>query len=150
MPTSLWQREILAGRRYARRNNRAGRSASPILMSDASWAKTSAPRSQEAIDAMPTSDHLTFLVTAEGNAFAAVGFGNYFMTLCDAAGLPSPAQFPQSQPASCFSRLRMASPSFDWATAFSSSAAACSNLSAAFASNSRRFAPLELDLSSLT
>lgn len=46
------------------------------------------PALQEAIDAMPASDHLTFLVTAQGKPFTAAGFGNHFRDLCDAAGLP--------------------------------------------------------------
>ncbi len=36
------------------------------------------PRLQAAIDAMPASDHLTFLVTAQDKPFTAAGFGNYF------------------------------------------------------------------------
>jgi integrase len=46
-------------------------------------------RLQDAIDAMPATNHLTFLVTAQGEPFTAAGFGNYFRALCDAAGLPS-------------------------------------------------------------
>ena len=46
------------------------------------------PALQDAIDAMPASDHLTFLVTAQGKPFSAAGFGNHFRELCDAAGLP--------------------------------------------------------------
>lgn len=46
------------------------------------------PALQDAIDAMPASDHLTFLVTAQGKPFTAAGSGNYFRELCDAAGLP--------------------------------------------------------------
>jgi integrase len=46
------------------------------------------PALQMAIDAMPKSDHLTFLVTAFGKPFTAAGFGNHFRELCDAAGLP--------------------------------------------------------------
>jgi site-specific recombinase XerD len=37
---------------------------------------------------MPASDHLTFLITAQGKPFTAAGFGNHFRDLCDAAGLP--------------------------------------------------------------
>lgn len=33
---------------------------------------------QAAIDAMPTSDHLTFLTTEQGKPFTAAGFGNWF------------------------------------------------------------------------
>jgi site-specific recombinase XerD len=47
------------------------------------------PALQAAIDAMPASDHLTFLVTAQGKPFTAAGFGNHFRDLCAAAGLPS-------------------------------------------------------------
>jgi hypothetical protein len=36
------------------------------------------PRLQEAIDAMPASSHLTFLVTEQGNPCSAAGFGNWF------------------------------------------------------------------------
>jgi integrase len=46
------------------------------------------PELQQAIDAMPASDHLTFLVTAQGKPFTAAGFGNYFRALCNQAGLP--------------------------------------------------------------
>jgi integrase len=46
------------------------------------------PMLQIAIDAMPPSDHLTFLVTAHGKPFTAAGFGNWFRDQCDAAGLP--------------------------------------------------------------
>jgi site-specific recombinase XerD len=47
------------------------------------------PRLQTAIDAMPASDHLTFLVTAQGEQFTAAGFGNHFRDLCEAAKLPA-------------------------------------------------------------
>jgi site-specific recombinase XerD len=47
------------------------------------------PRLQAAIDAMPASNHLTFLVTAQGKPFTAAGFGNHFRDLCKAARLPS-------------------------------------------------------------
>jgi integrase len=46
------------------------------------------PALQEAIDAMPASDHLTFLVTAKGRPFSAAGFGNWFREVCNEAGLP--------------------------------------------------------------
>jgi integrase len=35
-----------------------------------------------------TDTELTFLVTAEGQPFTAAGFGNWFSSACDAAGLP--------------------------------------------------------------
>jgi site-specific recombinase XerD len=46
------------------------------------------PMLQAAIDAMPPSDHLMFLVTAYGKPFSAAGFGNWFRDACNAAGLP--------------------------------------------------------------
>ena len=46
------------------------------------------PALQAAIDAMPASDHLTFLVTAFGKPFAAAGFGNWFREVCNEAKLP--------------------------------------------------------------
>jgi integrase len=46
------------------------------------------PMLQEAIDAMPAGEHLTFLITAQGRPFTAAGFGNWFRVVCDEAGLP--------------------------------------------------------------
>jgi integrase len=46
------------------------------------------PALQAAIDAMPASEHLTFLVTAQGKPFTAAGFGNWFRDRCNEAGLP--------------------------------------------------------------
>ncbi|MDE5452732.1 tyrosine-type recombinase/integrase [Bradyrhizobium sp. CSA112] len=46
------------------------------------------PRLQAAMDAMPASNHLTFLVTAQGNPFTAAGFGNWFRDMCREAKLP--------------------------------------------------------------
>jgi integrase len=46
------------------------------------------PALQMAIDAMPASEHLTFLVTAQGKPFSAAGFGNWFREVCNEAGLP--------------------------------------------------------------
>ena len=46
------------------------------------------PALQEAIDAMPAGDNLTFLVTAQGKPFSAAGFGNWFREICNEAGLP--------------------------------------------------------------
>jgi integrase len=43
---------------------------------------------QEAIDAMPSSGNLTFLITAQGKPFSAAGFGNWFRDVCNQAGLP--------------------------------------------------------------
>jgi integrase len=47
------------------------------------------PRLREAVDAMPASNHLTFLITGEGNPFTAAGFGNWFRDMCREAKLPS-------------------------------------------------------------
>jgi len=43
---------------------------------------------QAAIDAMPKSDHLTFLVTPQGKPFTAASFGYWFREICNDAGLP--------------------------------------------------------------
>ena len=43
---------------------------------------------QNAIDAMPTGNHLTFLVTSQGKSFSAAGFGNWFREVCNEAELP--------------------------------------------------------------
>ena len=46
------------------------------------------PRPQAALDAMPRSDALPFLLTEHGRPFAsAAAFGNKFADWCDAAGL---------------------------------------------------------------
>jgi site-specific recombinase XerD len=47
------------------------------------------PRLQEAMDAMPASNHLTFLITAQSDQFTAAGFGNWFRDVCRAANLPA-------------------------------------------------------------
>jgi site-specific recombinase XerD len=44
---------------------------------------------QAAIDAMPASNHLTYLITGEGNPFTAAGFGNWFRDMCRDANLPT-------------------------------------------------------------
>jgi integrase len=46
------------------------------------------PELQSAIDAMPRTEHLTFLVTEYGKPFTAEGFGNWFREQCDLAKLP--------------------------------------------------------------
>jgi integrase len=46
------------------------------------------PPLEEAIDVMPSSDHLAFMVTAQGKPFKAAGFGNWFRKVCNEAGLP--------------------------------------------------------------
>jgi hypothetical protein len=47
-----------------------------------------APPLQTAIDAMPPSDALCFLVTEWGKPFSVKGFGNWMRDMCDRAGLP--------------------------------------------------------------
>jgi integrase len=42
----------------------------------------------EALNAMPKSSQLAFLVTAKGKQFTSAGFGNWFRECCDEAGLP--------------------------------------------------------------
>jgi integrase len=46
------------------------------------------PTLQEAIDAMPAGNNLTFLVTVHGKPFSAAGFGNLFRQICNEASLP--------------------------------------------------------------
>jgi len=46
------------------------------------------PSLQQAIDAMPPSDHLTYLLTSNKKPFTAAGFGNWFRDAVDAAKLP--------------------------------------------------------------
>lgn len=46
------------------------------------------PELREAIDAMPPSEHLTFLTTAQGKMFGDASFGNTFRKWCNAAGIP--------------------------------------------------------------
>jgi site-specific recombinase XerD len=43
------------------------------------------PSLQQAIDAMPACDHLTYLLTSYGKPFTAAGFGNWFRDVCDDA-----------------------------------------------------------------
>jgi integrase len=45
------------------------------------------PELQEAIDAMPRAEHLTYLMTEFGKPFTAAGFGNWFRDQCDDAGI---------------------------------------------------------------
>lgn len=52
-----------------------------------SWIPV-APQLQAAIDAMPPSDHMCFLVTEYGKPFTAKGFGGKMRQWCDEAGLP--------------------------------------------------------------
>jgi site-specific recombinase XerD len=50
---------------------------------------TVTPSLQQAIEAMPASDHLTYLLTSYGKPFTAAGFGNWFREACDAAKMPN-------------------------------------------------------------
>ena len=43
-----------------------------------------------AIDAMPSSDSMCFIMTEWGRPFSVKGFGGWFREQCDAAGLPKP------------------------------------------------------------
>jgi integrase len=45
------------------------------------------PEMQAALEAMPKSEHLTFLTTEYGRAFTAAGFGNWFRDRCKEVGL---------------------------------------------------------------
>lgn len=50
---------------------------------------TVTPTLQQAIDAMPASDNLTFLLTSQGNPFkSAASFGNWFKDACRDAKMP--------------------------------------------------------------
>jgi integrase len=46
------------------------------------------PMLLQAIEAMPPSNHMMFLMTGQGKPFTAAGFGNWFRDQCNAAGLP--------------------------------------------------------------
>ena len=47
------------------------------------------PELQQALDAMPKGDHLTFLTTEYDRSVTAAGFGNWFRQRCNDAGLPN-------------------------------------------------------------
>ena len=51
------------------------------------FSVTVMPRLQAAIDAMPVSNHLTFLVTHDGRPFSAKGLGVWFKKVCRRAKL---------------------------------------------------------------
>jgi site-specific recombinase XerD len=74
--------------RMGRRHIRQGMMSMRRQKTDVPFNVKVMPRLQEAIDAMPASDHLTFLVTAQGTPFAAAGFGNWSRDVCRAAKLP--------------------------------------------------------------
>ena len=47
------------------------------------------PSLRQAIDAMPVSNHMTYLLTSFGKPFTAAGFGNWFRKACNDAKLPN-------------------------------------------------------------
>jgi len=55
---------------------------------DKEWWLPIAPQLQAAIDAMPPSDHLCYLVSERGRPYSSASFGNMFKQWCEAAGLP--------------------------------------------------------------
>jgi integrase len=74
--------------RMGRQHIRNGLMSMKRRKTDVQFNVTIMPRLQEAIDAMPASNHLTFLVTAQGKPFTAAGFGNWFRDICREAKLP--------------------------------------------------------------
>jgi site-specific recombinase XerD len=74
--------------RMGRQHIRNGTMSMRRQKTDVQFSVEVMPRLQAAIDAMPTSDHLTFLVTAQGKPFTAAGFGNWFRDVCREAKLP--------------------------------------------------------------
>jgi site-specific recombinase XerD len=74
--------------RMGRQHIRQGMMSMRLQKTDVPFNVKVMPRLQEAIDAMPASDHLTFLVTAQGKLFTAAGFRNWFRDVCRAAKLP--------------------------------------------------------------
>jgi integrase len=74
--------------RMGRQHIRNGLMSMRRQKTDVPFNVTVMPRLQEAIDAMPASNHLTFLVTAQGKPFSAAGFGNWFRDVCREAKLP--------------------------------------------------------------
>lgn len=74
--------------RMGRQHIRAGQLSMRRKKTDVPFYVEVMPRLQEAIDAMPASNHLTFLVTEQGKSFSAAGFGNWFRHRCREANLP--------------------------------------------------------------
>ena len=74
--------------RMGRQHIRQGMMSMRRQKTDVPFNVTVMPRLQEAIDAMPASNHLTFLVTGQGKPFTAAGFGNWFRDVCRNAKLP--------------------------------------------------------------
>lgn len=52
------------------------------------WQLPIARQLQQAIDAMPSSNHLCFIPSERGRAYSAASFGNQFRIWCNQAGLP--------------------------------------------------------------
>ena len=74
--------------RMGRQHIRNGMMSMRRQKTDVPFNVTVTPRLQAAIDAMPASNHLTFLVSAQGKPFTAAGFGNWFRDVCRMAKLP--------------------------------------------------------------
>jgi site-specific recombinase XerD len=74
--------------RMGRQHIRGGMLSMRRQKTDVPFNVTIMPRLQAAIDAMPHSNHLTFLVTGQEKPFTAAGFGNWFRDACRKAGLP--------------------------------------------------------------
>jgi integrase len=74
--------------RMGRQHIRSGQMSMKRKKTDVPFYVEVMPRLQEAIDAMPASDHLTFLVTEQGKPLSAAGFGNWFRDRCREAQLP--------------------------------------------------------------
>jgi site-specific recombinase XerD len=75
--------------RMGRQHIRSGVMSMRRQKTDVPFTVEVMPRLQAAIDAMPASNHLTFLVTAQGQPFTAAGFGNWFREMCREAKLPA-------------------------------------------------------------
>ena len=52
------------------------------------WTLPIAPQLRHAIEAMPETSHLCYLMSERGRAYSAASFGNVFRDWCDVAGLP--------------------------------------------------------------
>jgi integrase len=74
--------------RMGRQHIRAGQMSMRRQKTDVPFYVEVMPRLVEAIDAMPATNHLTFLVTGQGKSFTAADFGNWFRDMCHEAGLP--------------------------------------------------------------
>jgi integrase len=74
--------------RMGRQHVRNGTLSLRRQKTDVAFDVTVMPMLQAAIDAMPQSNHLTFLVTGQDKPFTAAGFGNWFRDACNKAELP--------------------------------------------------------------